>query len=93
MGEEANRATYVSEERTIFINLDHPQVKNARGAAVVDDPLFRRLAYEVAFTEYALALTSELANRDEFPDAQEALYEVRAIMNRVARKSASLYAT
>ena len=59
-GQESARATYQSEKRTIFVNLEHPQIAAARQGRGVEDPVFRRLAYEVAFSEYAVALASEL---------------------------------
>jgi hypothetical protein len=35
----------------ILINLDHPAVANALKAAAVEDPVFKRLSYEIAFSE------------------------------------------
>src|SRR5207247_387478 len=60
LGATDHRAKYVSEHRVIYVNLDHAQVKAALGARDVADPIFRRLAYEVALTEYAFALAAEL---------------------------------
>jgi len=91
MGEESHRAKYVSEQRTIFINLDHPQLRAALGDRQTDDPVFRRLAYEVAFSEYAVALASELARRDEYVDPSDPIVDIRDTLNRVARRAASLY--
>jgi hypothetical protein len=48
-GIEANRAFYVRESRTIFVNLDHPQLAAARSNAEETDSNFRRLSFEVAF--------------------------------------------
>jgi hypothetical protein len=92
MGEDSPRAEYFSEERTIFINLEHPQLAAARGARPIDDPVFRRLAYEVAFTEYAIALAQELAKRGEYLDPSDPPVEIRSTVNRIARKGAHLYA-
>ncbi len=58
----------------------------------MEEPLFRRLAYEVAFAEYAIALASELAGRDEYIDVTDPIVDIRETLNRVARQSASLYA-
>jgi hypothetical protein len=91
-GESAARALYQREKRTIFINLDHPQIAAARAGRGVEDPVFRRLAYEVAFSEYAVALAIELDSREEFLDPQEAIVEVRETIHRIARAAASLYA-
>lgn len=92
MGAESHRAQYTADERTIYINLDHPQLSAARGALSIDDPGFRRLAYEVAFSEYAIALASELNARDEYIDTGEPIFDIRETMNRLARKAAGLYA-
>ncbi len=91
LGAEDHRARYVREERTIYINLDHPQLAAAIGNGSVDDPLFRRLSYEIAFAEYAIALTTELNRRGEFLDTSEPIWEVRNTLNRVARRASSLY--
>jgi hypothetical protein len=91
MGQESHRAKYLSEQRTIFINLDHPQLGAARAGRPVEDPAFRRLAYEVAFSEYAVALASELAARDEYLDPSDPIVDIRDTLNRVARRGASLY--
>ena len=92
LGAESHRATYVRDERTIYINLDHPQLAAARGLESVEDAAFRRLAYEVAFSEYAIALASELAARDEYLDPSDPIVDIRETLNRIARKAANLYA-
>jgi hypothetical protein len=91
MGLESHRAQYVRDERTIYINLDHPQLAAAKGTRPVDDPVFRRLAYEVAFSEYAVALASELAARDEYLDPSDPIVDIRETLNRIARRGARLY--
>ena len=67
MGHESPRAQYVRDQRTIFINLDHPQLVAARGLASIEESAFRRLSYEVAFSEYAIALASELSRSRRVP--------------------------
>jgi len=91
MGHDEHRAIYQADERTIYINLEHPQLTAARGNGSTEDPTFRRLAYEVAFTEYAIALSSELGKRGEYSDWMDPIYEVRDTVNRLARKGARLY--
>jgi len=91
LGEENDRSKYSAEERVIFVNLDHPQVAAAKSGTSEDDPGFRRLAYEVAFTEYAVALAYELDNRDEYREPAEAIFDIRDAINRVARRAAALY--
>jgi hypothetical protein len=92
MGADTHRAYYAREERTIYINLDHPQIAAAKGAATIDDPTFLRLAYEVAFSEYAIALASELADNNEYIDPSDPIFDIREAVNRLARRAASLYA-
>jgi hypothetical protein len=91
-GAENERARYVSDERTITINLDHPQfaaaLKTANG---IDDPVFKRLAYEVAFTEYAVALAYELSAQQHYLEINDALFEVRDTLDRITRRAAHLY--
>ncbi len=92
IGEDECRATYRSEERTIYINLDHPQiVAAAKGDGSMENIQFRRLSYEIAFAEYAVAICSELANRAQIIDILDAIDEIRDAMDRLSRKAASLY--
>jgi hypothetical protein len=91
LGSEENRAKYVADERTIYINLDHPQIAAAKGLADVEEASFRRLSYEVAFSEYAVALASELAQRNEYLDVSDPIVDIRDTLNRLARRGAALY--
>lgn len=85
------RAQYVSDERTIYINLDHPQLSAAKGRRPIEDPIFKRLSYEIAFSEYSIALASELEKRGEYIDTSDPIVDIRETLNRVARKAAPLY--
>jgi len=91
-GKESDRAKYQAETRTIYVNLDHPQIASALKDRDSEDPVFRRLAYEVAFSEYSIALASELDNRGEYIDASDPIVDIRETINRVARAAAALYA-
>ena len=91
MGIDEVRAKYISAERTIYINLDHPQLKAARGRGTTEDPIFQRLAYEVAFSEYCIALTHELNQRNEYIDTSDPIVAIREHINRIARKAAHLF--
>jgi len=91
MGAESHRALYERDDRTIYINLEHPQLVAATGLGSIDDPVFRRLAYEVAFSEYAIALASELEGRGHYIDPSDPIVDIRLTLNRVARKAASMY--
>lgn len=90
-GIEALRAQYEPASRTIWINLDHPQLAAALSSSGREDPKFRRLAYEVAFTEYSIALVHELDAAKYYFEVQEAIYDVRVTLNRVSRAAAALY--
>lgn len=92
LGEEADRSKYDRTSLSILINLDHPVVKNALRSSGVEDLNFRRLAYEIAFTEYSVALGYEMAEQDPEIPADDLLYEVRATLNRVSTSAALLYA-
>ena len=91
MGAEELRAKYVRDERTIYINLDHPQIANAKSIGGIDDIAFRRLSYEVAFSEYAIAVASELAAAGQYVDFTDPIFDIRATLNRISRSAASLY--
>lgn len=91
LGQNEDRSKYDRTSLTILINLDHPAVRNALRGGAIGDVNFRRLSYEIAFTEYSVALGYEMAGRDPDIPADDLLYEVRATLNRVATAAASLY--
>jgi hypothetical protein len=91
LGADEARAKYERAERMIYVNLDHPQLVAAQGSHSVEDPVFMRLAYEVAFSEYAIALSYELGQTFEYMEITDALFDVRDTINRIARKAAHLY--
>lgn len=91
MGEEEARAKYESDHRTIIVNLEHPQIAAALSVGGIDDLAFRRLAYEVAFSEYAIGLAVELARSGYFIEMRQPITEIRDTMNRLATRAAALY--
>lgn len=91
MGREQPRSEYDRTGLAILINLDHPAVANALRGSGSEDPVFRRLSYEIAFSEYAMALGHEFVRQDPDMPADDLLFDVRATLNRVARAAASLY--
>jgi hypothetical protein len=91
LGADEARSKYDASVLTIIINLDHPVVESASKVGGVEDPAFRRLSYEIAFTEYAMALGYEKALQDPDMPPDDLLFEVRTTLNRVARAAASLY--
>jgi hypothetical protein len=92
MGEDEPRAKYIRDRRTINVNLDHPQLRAALGNRSSDDPLFRRLAYEVAVAEYSIAIHLELALADEYLDITDPIFDIKEAMERISRRTAPLYA-
>jgi hypothetical protein len=88
VGVSSHRSRYDRETKTIFINLDHPQVGGAfdAGGGQTDARQFREMCYEVAAVEYALALQYEKVEQEELSDAAEALYDVRETINRISRR-------
>jgi hypothetical protein len=91
LGAEEDRSRYDHESMTIQINLDHPVLAAALEKGGVNDVAFRRLSYEIAFSEYAIAMGYEKAIEDPVIPADDLLYEVRGTLNRIARASANLY--
>ena len=94
LGSKEQRSKYDPSTLTILINLDHPAIKNALTAASgsTQDLSFRRLSYELAFTEYSLALGYEWIKRDPGIPADDVLYDIRVALNRVSAAAADLYA-
>lgn len=88
LGAEELRSKYVADERTILVNIGHPQLVAARGDKDLDDSGFRRLSYEVAFTEYAVAVAQEQDGAGYYMDPQEALFDIRERIDKMARRAA-----
>lgn len=92
LGEDADRSKYDRNNLAILINLSHPVIRNVLRGNSIEDPEFRRLSYEIAFTEYSVALGYEMADQDPDIPADDLLYEIRTTLNRVSTSAASLYA-
>jgi hypothetical protein len=95
IGPNEKRAKYDRDNRTIYINLEHPriavEIANSKTRSPVDDPNFLRMAYEIAFTEYAIALAQELSNAQFFFDPQDALVEVRQTLDDLSKAFATVW--
>jgi hypothetical protein len=91
LGRDEPRSVYDPGAFAILINLDHPVVSAALGDGSVEETTFRRLSYEIAFSEYAMALGYEMAQLDPGIPADDLLYEVRSSLNRISVAAASLY--
>lgn len=90
-GTEKNpRSRYERETKTIYINLDHPQIAGAyeAGGHRIDARQFREICYEVAAVEYALAISTEKLGYDQYYMASDALFDVRDTINRVTKRLA-----
>ena len=84
--QESARSHYDSESRTIVVNLDHPQVaRSVREGGGIEGKQFREMTYEIAFVEYAIALSYEKSQSDEFYAGTDSLYDLRETINRVSR--------
>jgi hypothetical protein len=63
----------------------------ALGDGHVEDTTFRRLSYEIAFSEYAMGLGYELSKQDPNMPPDDLLYEVRSTLNRISTAAVALY--
>jgi hypothetical protein len=90
-GADEHRAHYDRLVKIIWINLDHPMLAAAKVAEGDESPLFKRAAHEAALTEYALALGTELYERNPNLEPTEVLFEVRDAVRRVTAHAAGLY--
>jgi hypothetical protein len=91
LGKTEERSVYDPTALTILINLDHPLVVAALGDGKVEDTTFRRLSYEIAFSEYAMGLGYEISQQDPNIPADDLLYEVRSTLNRISSAAVALY--
>jgi hypothetical protein len=91
LGRDGERSVYDPTTLTILINLDHPLVAAALGEGNVEDTTFRRLSYEIAFSEYAMGLGYEVSQQDPNMAPDDLLYEVRSTLNRISTAAVALY--
>jgi hypothetical protein len=93
IGVNEKRAKYDRDTRKIIINLDHPRIvmeaKGLGGQLAIEDPNFLRMAYEIAFTEYAIVLAQELSTAQFYFDPQDALVELRQTIDDLSKAFAS----
>ena len=91
LGKDGERSVYDPTTLTILINLDHPLVVAGLGDGNVEDVTFRRLSYEIAFSEYAMGLGYEVSQQDPNMAPDDLLYEVRSSLNRISTAAVALY--
>ena len=87
-GDDEYRAKYVVAGREIIVNLDHPQIVAALSETSRDisDPRFTKLTWEVAISEYAVALARMREEKGHYIAMKEPLFDVRDTTDRLARK-------
>ncbi len=91
LGKSEERSVYDPTTLTILINLDHKLVAAALGEGSVEDKTFRRLSYEIAFSEYSIGLGYEISKQDPNIPADDLLFEVRSTLNRISSAAVALY--
>lgn len=82
---------YDADTKTIYLNLDPPQLEAALKLGGLDSVAFRQVCYELAFVEYAMALCVERAGRDNSFSGEEALYDMRDTVDRITRRLADIF--
>ncbi len=92
LGANASRSRFIPDRRAIYLNRDHPQLRVAEAEAGIASQTFKMLSYDVAFTEYALAVVSQLADQGvEVADPIDASEMVQEILDRLGRKAAERF--
>ncbi|HLF28741.1 MAG TPA: ATP-binding protein [Anaerolineae bacterium] len=92
LGPAAPRSRFIANRRALYLNRDHPQLRAAEGEAGVESLTFRLLSSEIAFTAYALAVVSQLADQGiEVADPIDASEMIQEILDRLGRKAAERF--
>lgn len=92
LGADAPRSRFIPDRRAIYLNRDHPQLQAAEAEAGIQSQTFKMLSFDVAFTEYALAVVSQLADQGiEVADPIDASDMVQEILDRLGRKAAQRF--
>lgn len=88
-GAKSARAHYDAEEGVISLNRDHPQLRTAEREVGIESNTYKMLSFDIAFTEYALAvadfLSKQAASYHKQLDSNEL---VQKILDRLGRKAA-----
>jgi len=89
---EERRSHYDRDTRTIYVNMDHPQIIDALrlGSASVESENFLQMVFEIACVEYAQALQFERLESGETFDAADAVWTIGEVIDRVSRKFSSV---
>lgn len=87
MGPAEHRSKFIVDQSTIFINLDAYPLSSVKFEFEDPNPLFLKLAREIAFTEYAFAIAKNLLDKDLGMDAQDIIYEISTTIYRLSGNS------
>ncbi len=88
-GAQAPRAHYDVKEGSIYLNRDHPQLRSAEREAGISSSTYLMLSFDIAFTEYALAVTDYLYKRaSDYNKHLDPNELAQAILDRLGRKAA-----
>ena len=87
MGPDEHRSKFIVDQSTIFINLDAYPLSSVKFELEDPNPLFLKLAREIAFTEYAFAIANNLLDKDPGMDAQDIIYEISTTIYRLSGNS------
>jgi len=81
LGESSQRAFFVADERSIVLNLDHPETIASLMNGGSTSPFFAHYCYRTVLEEFTLAMVSDLG----YPDAPEIAREIRERADKYAR--------
>ncbi|MFH2104439.1 MAG: ATP-binding protein [Chloroflexota bacterium] len=89
-GSQEPRARYDPQEGVITLNRDHPQLRTSEREAGLESNTFKMLSYDIAFTEYALAVAAYVSRRGSGYDREvDPSALVQQILDRLGRKAAA----
>lgn len=92
LGASAPRSRFIQDRRAIYLNRDHPQLRAAEAEAGIQSQTFKMLSFDIAFTEYALAVVSQLADQGvEVADPIDATDMMQEILDRLGRQAAARF--
>jgi hypothetical protein len=76
------------------LRMDIDAYRKREGLEPVDweeaEQTFKRLRYEIAFTEYAIGLAKEYADNQYYSDFDEPLFDIRDRIDRLARRASDV---
>ena len=76
-------------EGVITLNRDHPQLRTAEREAGIESNTYKMLCFDIAFTEYALAVADHLSKQAAAYHKELDTNElVQRILDRLGRRSA-----